>query len=126
MIQLAILAATTLLIGAAPAASRDDAALMGDFFTGTLEIANPNGQWSAQRWLAPDHSYREVGSDGEVHGTWKIDDGKICTTADHKLGLDRADTYCNVGVGKKAGEAWKDEDPVTGNPVLFKLTPGRR
>ena len=102
-----------------------EAAAMGDFFTGTLEIANPNGDWSARRWLAPDHTYRESGSDGEVRGTWKIENGKICTTADHRLGVDRAATYCNVGVGKKAGEGWKDEDPVTGNLVLFKLTPGR-
>jgi hypothetical protein len=110
---------------AAPAPAVDEAAAMADFFKGTLEIDNLAGQWSARRWLAPDHTYREVGSDGEVHGAWKIESGKICTTADHKLGLDRAATYCNVGVGKTTGESWKDTDPVTGNVVLFKLSPGR-
>jgi hypothetical protein len=121
----AIAALSASPLAAAPASTGDGTPAMGDFFTGTLEIANPNGEWSARRWLAPDHTYRETGSDGVVHGTWKIENGKICTTADHKLGVDRASTYCNVGVGKKTGEGWKDEDPVTGNLVLFKLTPGR-
>jgi hypothetical protein len=98
---------------------------MGDFFSGTLEIDVPAGTWSAKRYLAADHTYRETGTDGEVRGTWTVQDGKICTTAAKPLGVDRARTYCNTGVGRKAGEMWRDEDPVTGNAVLFKLTPGR-
>jgi hypothetical protein len=110
---------------AAQAAPAVEAAQMADFFTGTLQIELAGGEWSARRFLAADHTYRETGSDGEVHGTWAIKDGKVCTTADQLLGVDRARTYCNTGVGRKAGEAWKDNDPVTGNAVLFKLTPGR-
>ena len=118
-----------LMVCAAPigahAAPADEAAQLADFFKGTLEIANPSGNWSAKRHLAPDHTYRETGSDGPVHGKWAVKDGKICTTDDELLGVDRAETYCNTGVGKKAGESWKDSDPVTGNAVLFKLTASR-
>ena len=128
MLRLIVIAALVAQSGeslAAPTQAGEETAAMGDFFTGTLEIDNPNGPWSARRWLAPDHTYRESGSDGEVRGTWRIENGKICTTADHKLGADRAATDCNLGVGKRVGESWKDEDPVTGNLVLFKLTSGR-
>lgn len=122
-----LLGAGLLLCGAAPypANAADDAAQLAAFFTSTLEIDVPAGDWSAKRFLAPDHTYRESGDDGEVHGTWAVKDGRICTTADRSLGDTRAKTYCNTGLGKKAGDAWRDADPVTGNPVLFKLTPGR-
>ena len=124
-----LLGAGLLLCAAAPcgaqAAPADEAAQMGDFFKGTLEIDVPAGDWSAKRYLTADHTYRETGADGEVQGTWVVQGGKICTTAARPLGADRAKTYCNIGVGKKAGEQWRDEDPVTGNVVLFKLTPGR-
>jgi hypothetical protein len=124
-----LLGAGLLLGGAAPVdaqtAPSNEAAAMADFFKGTLEIDLPAGDWAAKRYLAADHTYRETGSDGDVTGTWALKDGKICTTASKALGLDRAKTYCNTGVGRKAGEAWRDEDPVTGNTVMFKLTPGR-
>src|SRR5258706_8196598 len=81
-----ILGAGLLLCGVAPAvaqtAAPDEAVALGDFFEGTLEIAVPAGDWTAKRYLSPDHTYRETGSDGPVHGTWAIRDGKICTTAD--------------------------------------------
>jgi hypothetical protein len=121
----AILGSAVLAAGPAAQAQADAAALMADFFKGALEIDNPNGDWHAKRYLAADHTYRETGSDGEVHGTWTVKDGKICTTADHLLGADRASTYCNTGLGKRAGESWKDADPITGNVVLFKLSAGR-
>lgn len=108
----------------ANAAQPGDAVLMADFFTGTLEIDVPAGDWSAKTYLSPDHTFRETGSDGEVHGVWEVRDGKLCTTVDHALGPDRLKTYCNVGAGKHAGDMWKDADPVTGNTVLFKLSAG--
>jgi hypothetical protein len=124
-----ILGAGLLLCIAAPhaakAAPADEAAQMADFLTGVLDIDVPGGDWSAKRFFAADHTYRETGSDGQVTGTWKVQDSKICTTADRPLGLDRARTYCNSGLGRKAGEAWRDQDPVTGNTVMFKLTAGR-
>ena len=110
----------------AAAAEPSEAATMADFFTGTLKIDVPNGDWSAKRYLSPDHSYRETGSDGEVRGTWAVRDGKVCTTAQKPVvGDDRIPTYCNAILGRHAGEMWKDADPVTGNTVLFKLSAGR-
>ena len=104
----------------------DEAAAMRDFFTGALEIDNPAGQWSARRYFAQDHTYRETGSDGQVHGAWAIESGKICTTRDNPTpDPDRIARYCNEGVGRHTGEKWSDADPVTGNLVLFNLKPGR-
>lgn len=109
MVRIAVGALTALLLvgrawaqGAAPA---DEAAAMRDFFAGTLEIDNPAGQWSAKRYFAPDHTYRETGSDGEVHGAWAIENGKICTTADRpNSDPARLSRYCNTGVGRHEGE----------------------
>lgn len=110
---------------AAAAPPSGEAQAMGDFFSGTLEIDVPAGNWSAKRYFAPDHTYRETGADGEVRGAWTIENGKICTTAGRPLGDERAAKYCNVGLGKHMGETWRDDDPVTGNTVLFKLSAGR-
>jgi hypothetical protein len=121
------LAALGVAAPAARAAPADDAAALKDFFTGTLEIDVPaGGPWSAKRYLAPDHTYSEVGSDGRVRGTWAVKDGKVCTTAERPVQSDdRTATYCNAILGKHAGDMWRDADPVTGNAVFFKLTAGR-
>jgi len=118
------------LFGGGAAAQGDAAAseraAMQDFFIGTLEIDVPLGSWSAKRYFSPDHTYREVGSDGTVRGTWAVRDGKVCTTAERPVsGPDRTATYCNAILGKHAGEQWKDADPVTGNAVFFNLKAGR-
>jgi hypothetical protein len=121
-----LMAALAALVAAPGARAADDAALMADFFKGTLEIDVPaGGPWSARSFLSPDHTFRMVGTDGEVRGTWAVKDGKLCTTADGEPGPDKIKTYCNVGPGKRLGESWKDSDPVTGNLVLFQLVPGR-
>lgn len=118
-----LLAPTARAGGASP---DDEAAAMRDFFTGTLEIANPAGDWSAKRWFSPDHTYRETGSDGQVRGGWEIENGKICTMRENPtVDAEHAARYCNLGVGKHAGEQWKDADPVTGNAVFFTLKAGR-
>jgi hypothetical protein len=124
MIQLSTLAATVLLLGGSPAAND---APMADFFKGTLEIDVPaGGPWSAKSYLSPDHTFRSISTDGPSHGTWEVRDGKLCTTTDQPPpGPDRLKTYCNLGVGKKLGEMWRDTDPVTGNTVLFRLAPER-
>ena len=108
---------------AAPPA--DEAASLRYFFAGTLEIDVPAGNWSAKRYYSPDHSYRETGADGEVRGTWAIEDGKICASPAKARGDERAAKYCILGLGKHLGDAWRDSDPVTGNLVLFRLTAGR-
>jgi hypothetical protein len=116
--------AMALACGGSQAAAPHEAAQMHDFFGATLEIDVPNGAWSAKRYYAPDHTYRETGDGGDVHGIWSIEDGKICATqANAPPG--RPARYCNVGLGKKLGDMWKDADPVTGNLVLFSLKPGR-
>lgn len=130
MVRIAIGAlAAALLAGAASAqalAPADEAAAMRDFFTGTLEIDNPAGSWSAKRFFAGDHTYRETGSDGDVRGTWAIEKGKICTArANPQADPDRTARYCNEGLGRRVGDKWSDADPVTGNLVLFSLTAGR-
>ena len=104
------------------APATNEAAAMHDFFGAVLEIDVPNGSWSAKRYYAPDHTYREVGDGGVVHGTWVIEGGKICATrADPPE--DQPARYCNLGLGKKLGEMWQDADPVTGNTVFFTLKP---
>jgi len=113
--------------GAQATPPMEERAALNDFFTGTLEIDVPaGGPWSAKRYLAPDHTYRETGSDGEVRGTWVLRDGKVCTTAERPLAdEDHTKTYCTDALGKHAGDAWRAPDPVTGNAVFFKLSPGR-
>lgn len=124
----ACLAACAALASLAPRAAAqpvDEAQAMRDFFTGVLEIDVPAGNWSAKRYFAPDHTYREAGADGEVRGHWDIENGRICTTANRPLGDERAAKYCNLGLGKHIGDMWRDSDPVTDNTVLFRLSPGR-
>jgi hypothetical protein len=104
----------------------DEATTMRDFFAGTLEIDVPAGDWTAKRYFAPDHTYRETGSDGEVHGAWTVEHAKVCTMPDKPaLGPDRATRYCNAILGRHVGEQWTDADPVTGNTVFFTLKAGR-
>jgi hypothetical protein len=121
----AALAATALLAGAATLHAAPEANPMADFFVGVLEIDVPGGDWSAKRYFAPDHTYRETGTDGEVKGAWAIEGDRICTTPSKALPGDRARKYCNLGLGQRLGDSWGDQDPVTGNTVLFRLTAGR-
>ena len=125
----AILGAGLLLCGSAPlvaeAAAPDEAAALADFFKGVLEIDVPAAGWSTKRYLAADHTYSETGSDGPVRGTWALQGDQVCTTAYRSVGDDRLKTYCTAAVGKHAGDIWRAEDPVTGNTVMFRLSPGR-
>ena len=128
MIRIAIgaLAASLLASGAVaqPKPPADDAAAMGAFFANTLEIDLPAVPWSTKRYFAPDHTYRETGNDGDVRGTWLIEDGKVCVIAEKQL-PDRAPRYCSLGPGKTVGDKWSAADPVTDNLVLFNLRSGR-
>ncbi|HEX2815969.1 MAG TPA: hypothetical protein VHN39_06230 [Phenylobacterium sp.] len=125
MLRIAACAAVVALSASgavAQAPPANEAAAMHDFFGAALQIDLPGGEWSAKRYYAPDHTYREHGSGGEVHGVWSIENGKICAAqADPPEGSPAR--YCNVGVGKKLGETWRDTDPVTGNTVTFTLKP---
>jgi hypothetical protein len=128
MWKLAIGVAAAVLAASAARAqppAADETSVMRDFLSGTWEVDVPGGEWSAKYFLAADHTYREVGSDGEVRGTWDVRDGKVCTTADHIVAPGRIKTYCNKGAGRRAGDQWTDSDPVTGNTVFFTLKAGR-
>ncbi|HZZ31001.1 MAG TPA: hypothetical protein VFE10_03320 [Phenylobacterium sp.] len=118
-------AALTCLPTPLAAQPAEEAQAMAGFFAGTLEIDVPAANWSAKRYFAPDHTYRETGADGELRGAWAIEKGKICTSPGKPLGEDRMPKYCNLGLGKHIGDSWKDSDPVTDNAVMFKLSPGR-
>ena len=100
-----------------------DAAAMAGYFGNTLNIEIPD-MYSAKRYFAPDHTYTETGDDGDVHGTWSIKDGKVCTVQSQEY-LDRLKEYCNLGLGRKPGDTWVDHDPMTGNRITFTLTVGR-
>jgi hypothetical protein len=106
----------------AQAPPANELAAMHDFFGAALQIDLPGGQWSAKRYYAPDHTYRERGSNGDVHGVWSIENGKICAAQANRPEGSPA-RYCNVGLGKKLGQTWRDTDPVTGNTVTFTLKP---
>jgi hypothetical protein len=96
---------------------------MGACFGNTLVIVIP-GQWKAKRYFLADHSYWQTGDDGPVTGRGEVKDRTVCTTKDNAP-LDRARTYCNDGVGRQAGDAWTDADPVTGSHIDFSLQEGR-
>jgi hypothetical protein len=110
-------------LGAGAQTPAGDGAAMAGYFGNTLSISIPD-MYSAKRYFAPDHTYTETGDDGDVHGTWSIKDGKVCTTQSQEY-IDRLKEYCNLGVGKKAGETWVDKDPLTGNRITFTLIAGR-
>jgi len=116
-------ALTSFPLGAGAQAPASDAAAMAGYFGNTLAISIPD-MYSAKRYFSTDHTYTETGDDGDVHGTWAIKDGKVCTTQSQEY-LDRLKEYCNLGVGRKAGETWVDKDPMTGNRITFTLVAGR-
>ena len=119
---MAVLASGAPSLAQAQTPSADEPAVMHDFFGAALDIDVPAAGWSAKRYYAPDHTYREMSPEGEVHGTWSVENGKICATqANPPQG--QVARYCNLGVGKKLGEQWRDEDPMTGNAVFFQLKP---
>jgi hypothetical protein len=128
MIRIAIcaFAATLLANGASAQPATDEAAAMHDFFGAALEISVPwqtaGGTSVITRYYAADHTFHETNEEGEAHGSWTIEDGKICATRVNPP-RGQAARYCNIGLGKKLGEQWQDSDPVTGNPVFFQLMP---
>lgn len=108
-----------LACGPAAAQSPAPADPMAGFYGNTLSISAP--YFAAKRYYAPDHTYRDTGDDGDVLGTWTIEDGKICVTPQQP----DARRYCNVGLGRHTGDRWVDRDPFTNNEVRFSLEAGR-
>jgi hypothetical protein len=107
--------APALALAAAPADP------MAGFYGNTLRIELPGQDYLAYRRFAPDHTYVDEGSEGEVHGTWAIEKDRICVTAQGST-----TRYCNLGLGKAPGDTWTDHDPYTFNEVVFTLTAGPR
>ena len=87
---------------------------------------NRRTQSHVKRYLNPDHTFTQTGSDGPVREGWALDGGKLCTTQEApQPPSDRAKTYCNLGPGHKLGDRWPDTDPVNGNDIFFSLVAGR-
>jgi hypothetical protein len=77
--------------------------------------------WSAKQYYEPDHTWRQVASDGKtVGGTWKIENGQSCTLQTTPPGP----TYCNVYVPRKVGDTWTNHDDA-GNTTIISLVAGR-
>jgi hypothetical protein len=72
-------------LAGAPAAAQapPSADPMAGFYDATLSITAP--YFAAKRQFAPDHTYRDTGDDGDVEGSWAIEDGKISRPAVKEL-----------------------------------------
>ena len=77
--------------------------------------------WSAKQYYEPDHTWRQVASDGKVvGGVWKIENGQSCTVQTTPPGP----TYCNPYVPRKVGDIWTNHDDA-GNTTVISLVAGR-
>ena len=115
-----------LLIAGGPAAAQAPPAdPMADFYANKLVISVAT-YWTADRYFAPDHTYRDEVTDeagqSRASGTWTLEDGKVCITRTQPEPDQR---YCNLGPGHRVGDRWTDRDPYTSNEVRFSLEPGR-
>ena len=123
--HLAALIATVLIAAAAPIAAHaapDEATALVGYFGNTVVITIGK-DYRQIRYVDPDHSYRERGSDGEIKGTWDYDGARVCTLQTEPVDL--VSKYCNMGLGHKVGDTWTVSDPLTANQVTFQLIAGR-
>lgn len=78
--------------------------------------------WSARQYFDPDHTWRQVDSNGvKVSGVWKVEDGKSCTIQTQPPGP----TYCNVFTPRKVGDLWSNYDQALDQTILISLSAGR-
>jgi hypothetical protein len=91
---------------------------LAGFYGNTLRIEVQD--YRGLRFFEPDHTYHDLVRGQVFNGSWTVEGDRICTQSP---GFNR---FCNLGVGKAAGEKWFDHDPYTGNQVSFVLIPGRK
>jgi hypothetical protein len=91
---------------------------LAGFYSNTLRIEVQD--YRALRFFEPDHTYHDLVRGKVVKGSWTVEGDHICT---QQPGTAR---FCNLGLGKTAGEMWLDKDPYTGNEVRFALEAGRK
>jgi hypothetical protein len=115
-----ILAAASLAaaLGAAPPAAPADP--MANAYGNTITLSI-EPFWRARQYIEPDHTWRQVASDGKVNGTWKVDGDQVCLTQTSPPGP----TYCNPVGPHEVGESWTNIDPGTGQTVVIRLVKGR-
>ena len=91
---------------------------LAGYYANTLRIEVQD--YRGLRFFEPDHTYRDRVRGKLIKGSWSVDGGRICTQSTG------AAKFCNLGLGKTAGETWLDKDPYTGNEVKFTLEAGRK
>jgi hypothetical protein len=91
---------------------------LAGFYGNTLRIEVQD--YRGLRFFEPDHTYHDRVRGAVVKGSWTVDGDRICIQSPG------AARFCNLGLGKKAGEMWVDKDPYTGNQVTFTLEAGRK
>ena len=91
---------------------------LAGFYGNTLRIEVED--YRGLRFFEPDHTYRDLVRGKTVRGSWTVEGDRICTQSSG------AARFCNLGLGKTAGEMWLDRDPYTGNQVTFTLDAGRK
>jgi hypothetical protein len=110
---------------APPLNGADASGLNEPVFGNTITIDIPR-MYHAVRFIDPDHSWRQVGDDGELRGTWSVEGGDVCfDQTDPKPGPGM-DHNCNPNAPHKIGDTWNNTDPVTGNLVVIGLVEGRK
>lgn len=114
----AVFSASLAILACTPAAAQPQPDPMAGYYGATLTIVAKG--FKQQRFFEPDHSFRDRSRGKVTPGTWAIEGDKICT---QEAGGSR---FCNLGLGKTAGESWVDHDPYTGNEVKFSLVEGRK
>lgn len=124
--MIAYAACLTLAAAAAPAVAADQpekpaaADPMASTYGNTI-LLEVLPFWSAKQYFEPDHTWRQVASDGKVvSGVWKIENGKGCNVQTQPPGP----TYCNDYVPRKIGDVWTNVDD-TGTTTMIALVKGR-
>lgn len=92
----------------------------------TLETAVLSVGYFAERWIDPDHTWRDRTSSRINTGTWAIEDGQTCFTQTDPVPEEGYRRMCYAPTPHKVGDMWTSTDPVTGNTVTSRVVAGRR
>jgi hypothetical protein len=117
-ISTAFLTSALLVAAGAAAAQPAPADPVAGYYGNTLKIES--GGPKELRFFEADHTFRDRVRGNVVPGVWTIEGDRICTQHPH------ASKFCNLGLGKVAGDSWIDHDPYTGSELRFSLIAGRK